>query len=742
MSLLSKEYGIYKDSVVKLARSIILKIEAQNDILNDYLRSVDQEVLTDPKTWKYNLNLAGEYHPLDNVIQVTSFDDKSIIDFTKSNLTNHPRTHVRLMNGESDYYVLRNKYPNLVLLINGILDPLDIDEVVEARNWKILRYDESLVQSNELSLMSRVQEWIDLYVARWYNQSFQLSDKLYTAAFLDGLYSLLPMVIINIRLELSKTKEVSEYHLWHYLASKYGFDKYKPYLAVEQAVWLFRNIDSLKANAGKAETLEKLFNFIATPNNVDFFRLDYIQRDDDLITYRKITPRYTYTPYFEKDISFDSGAEFTSDEIVASLSTHTEFNEYTLETDKKIAKAAGVGSVDNYLTTKVLKAEEGASIVTKNEFKLPTLVNYWGYLGYLGLYTGVHSITLPGNKNIYIDAKEAFALWLYAGMRSIIPGDDYKYVSENDDSTYDDSGVTERLRTLIAKGSTEPFPEVTFNSVSPITIDVYDILPNVPYGSVDESVIRQVVSDRISLREVTSPTDLAVFVQSIINQDTIDTYTNSGYVNSFDEMAFKYANGSLPAKVDFGGIRAIMENVVESCNKDTTVSLVPNIPMETWLYNLGVEYSAYSTQEWYDLSLSIPEALLNISVLDDNLGDVKTAVLDLVRSLASYDLLFTVGSRDTENYREVDWPSLEISTIQTIEDEEYFIPYGLTVPEYSVSTFVFEQAGTLEIGIYLLDVIEPYDFGIIEYGADVLVEDDNTYDVYLPVSGITIIENI
>lgn len=747
MTLLSKTYASYLDSTLKLARSIILKIDAQNDVLNDYLKAVGMTVSDDPTTWKYNLNLCGEYHPLDSMIQVVSFDDKTTIDLTKANLELHPRTHVRLMNGETDYIALRNQYPNLTILINGITNPLVMEDVVAARNWQILRYDSTLIQSNELSLICRIQDWIDTLAGRWFNQSFQLSDRLYVAAFLDLLYSQLPNAIMMIRLELSRTKEASEYHIWNYLAGKYGFDKYKPYLSTDQAVWLFRNIDRLKVNSGKREVLEELMDRIATPSNVDLFRLDFVLSDNDLIEYRQLVPKYSYSPYYDKAVSFASGDILTSDEVVDSLSSLTEFNAYTIDTDKAEAKNDGIGSLHNHLPTKVLKAEQGSSVVAKTEFILPSLINYWGYLSYLGMYDGVYTIIMPGNKALYLDAKEAFILWMYAGMRSLITDADWRTVSDNDhpawangvgDNVTFAENIRGNLRTLLADGTNHAFPKVVFDSVLPLTHNVDSLMAVVPDGMLARTVVRDIIDSRVSLRTVTEPNDLLNFVQSTVNQSAIDAYQLSNYVDGLEDVArdLDGGAGTVTSGAKFDGMRAVVSNVIEGCYRDVEADLAPGIMMDTWLYNLGVDYENITASEWQNLSLAIPEVLLNQKVVTDSLGDVKTAILDLLKSLSSYDVVYTIGSQDQVNYREIDWPSLQVSVDQTVNTESFQLDYGLQMVQGPAPTLEYIQIFPVDLGLEVLDTNPAEDMGLLDYGSELLFEDTPEYNVYIQVDGL------
>ncbi len=64
-------YKLYVDSVFKLANTIVFKSELTAEIMNNYLIAIygQQEVdLNNPSTWKYYLNVSGNYHPRDKKI--------------------------------------------------------------------------------------------------------------------------------------------------------------------------------------------------------------------------------------------------------------------------------------------------------------------------------------------------------------------------------------------------------------------------------------------------------------------------------------------------------------------------------------------------------------------------------------------------------------------------------------------------------------------------------------------------
>ena len=186
-------YEIYAENCTDLARSIIIKSEATALAMN--LADADQNALRvslgeppfldeyDKTTWRYYMHLAGRYHALDTFsvtnddgtvshkpyMQVYSLDTYELIDFTIENLQEHRTTWREYQKGSTYYRNLVNKYPDKRLLIDGILNPIDINVAINARENQILYWDKRKVEENEYSLIQNIQDYIDKYYHRWDN---------------------------------------------------------------------------------------------------------------------------------------------------------------------------------------------------------------------------------------------------------------------------------------------------------------------------------------------------------------------------------------------------------------------------------------------------------------------------------------------------------------------------------------------------------------------------------------------
>lgn len=285
----------YLEQNKKLVKTMVIKSSASAEVLNGYLKlkygesSVDQY---NPQTWKYYLNICGEYHPIDTQMTVTSLDTLEEIVFSKENLAIHTATAEAYQYGTRYYYSLINRYPDQEQLILGMLYPADMQQAVSSEEGSILSYPKELVEPQEQTLMVEFEDFIKRYLVRWNVQAFGLSDSLYNTAYHGVLYlSLLPK-LLNLRLRRCHTEEVHSFHIREYLASNGGLEKYLPFMTLKQALFLYRNLRYLQGNVGKVHILEKLIEKILTDRRIPIAEYSVRQLNEfDSDYYPKITAR-------------------------------------------------------------------------------------------------------------------------------------------------------------------------------------------------------------------------------------------------------------------------------------------------------------------------------------------------------------------------------------------------------------------------------------------------------------------
>lgn len=415
----SSFYQLYIDGIMTLTKSLVIKSSKTAEMINDFLIAYGHNVsLSEPETWKYYLNLNGQYHETDKVMTIVSMDTLETIEFTKENLAIHLATRDNYVQGTQFTEELIRQYPDQELLINGIITSVDINTAINAKDGTILAYNELLVEENELNLIPKLQEWITGFHTRWNLTDYSITDELYPAAFLGILYLNIPPVIINLRLENCHTQYVHSFHVREFLASNGRLDAYLDFLTTKQALWLYRNIRYLQRNAGKQTTFRLLVDNLLTERGFPLVAYDMRHNLENIVD----------DIYPETELSFKY-LNFGSNDSIRTVRTLNEI------LDKQIVLADGnfeeidlaldyipgrfKNSPHNEVSTKVLESII-TDVTSSSVYSLEDmLLNHWLYLSTHDRYVAFITTTNPSTGNVYtLSVKEAFTLFLYCFNRS------------------------------------------------------------------------------------------------------------------------------------------------------------------------------------------------------------------------------------------------------------------------------------------------------------------------------------
>jgi len=408
-------YDLYRQSCINLARSIILKSSETAAAINAELELLGVEVdQTNPSTWKYYLNLSGQYHPFDTPMTVTSLDTLEIIAFTRESLEIHRSTAKAYTFNSDAYMSLLSRYPEQETLIRGIVNPVELEQSIPADDWDILFYNDDLVETNEADLITRIQLWIKRHMLRWHISDYTISDDLYLAAALGVLYSHLPNAIMNIRLDNAKTYKAHSYHVWTYLASNGGLSGYRESLTTAQALFLYRNIRYIYKNSGKTSTFRLLIQNLLTERGLPLYAYDLRHRTDSLPD--SIQPDIDVIRYPLNDslVSADAIQIYTPDELTQLVDIFAPDNglnalELTAEWVRKMQRS-GRDRVLTKVVESVVEINDSFEAVNLNQL----LLEHWAYLSNIGVYSGNITVVNPHSGNILqISAADAFILYLY-----------------------------------------------------------------------------------------------------------------------------------------------------------------------------------------------------------------------------------------------------------------------------------------------------------------------------------------
>lgn len=412
-------FQVYLNSTLMLIQTLVVKSEYTANRINERLTDLQSYPVTeDPRTWKYYMNLAGEYHPTDAMMQVISSDNRQLIDFTIENLNRHPNTRRDYQFGSRQYSELLEQYPNQEDVILGVLYPVNKEAAIAAPDHKILGYPVGLIEPNEYTLVEELQQWTELYFKRYYNNQYTITDSLYYGVVLSMYYMNLLPAILTCRLRRHKTVEAHSFYVKQYLASHSSMGEYHPFMTLKQAHHFYRNIRYYQRHPGSNENFMKLIDALMTERQIPIakFSMRHDTTDMEEEIYPKVmfkktdltriptagTPEYINTPTF---LAKEIPEAFENEQEIA-------FTGSMIDQELKDTPA-------NVVQTKLL---ESAMIDYSSAFTYSlesVQVAHWLQFAATGLYASIINVANPLTaERIIIDAKEAYVLAIYCMLKS------------------------------------------------------------------------------------------------------------------------------------------------------------------------------------------------------------------------------------------------------------------------------------------------------------------------------------
>lgn len=592
---MSNRYQLYVANTIKLVESLVIKSNDSIDALNQWVidyYGAESFNKNDPHTWKYYLNVSGEYHFTDKIMEVVSWDTLETIVFNKSNLEIHRATFKAYAYGSTQYMDLVNKYPNQELLIRGILNPTNIDNAISAVNGTILAHDDQLIEENEYSLLDKINQWIQSFKVRYVNEQFSISDELYAAAHHGIMYMHLVPAVLNFRLMACKTNEAHSYHITEYLLS-HGIPEYSIiHMTKKQMLFFYRNIKYIQRNAGTIDTFKWILDHIMTERFLPIS--EYVMKHNWEHQLDNLLPEVVFRNNHLNNIYGTSDQDYLN--TLALLYKEDKIalgNPQYREDEVDVIEKQFAYSKSSTVMTKVL--ESAIIDYTENGQNRPEeiLLNHWLYLSTTGKYKAYIRITNPKTEEqIPMGAKDAFTLMVYAWAKSMEI--DLIYVPK-----------------MLAKRVIRT-PQPTVNQLMEL-VDTKYIKP---------SVAQEILSYM--------PT-----VTDIISTEAFNAFGNKIYNALLVQL-------KLPAVQEHFYARSLVQNMVMGVYADVLCELEPEGTLYgQWFADRTLDFSDYTRQEFTELYTQIVKDMTGVELAEEpNLMSLQAAMIKLFEYLSSYSIQF------------------------------------------------------------------------------------------------------
>lgn len=613
----NKIYELYRDSIVDFAKTVVIKLDELAQGLN-YLvmqkTTVDAVDQYDQASWKYYQNISGTYHFTDESMMITSLDTGARVRFDKNILATHPVTRQAYRYGSYYYNELLSRYPDQELLIQGVLNPVDVQTAIDAKSGTILTYDARFVEEWETELIPNLQRWVYNYVQRWLNPQYAFTDNLYAASFYAQLSLLIVPTVMNLRTRACKTNQAHSFHIAQYLRSHGYLDAYMAEMTREQALSLYRNIRKFRKNAGSQENFEELVEVLLTKRNMALFELEFRQ-DSGSIVYehpRDFTavmpdPTFVRMPVNLPAYSFPQ-TNISLDDTFALIESQASGNEQFHLDNRTDIRFDMRTTRHGKLPTKVFEASLDTNADTYIQAPDEIVFNEWIHTVAMGRYVSTIELYPPGQTiPILINQEQAVALWSYCYLRSIQP--------------VSGEGPFEML---------ERVPMIGANYVRRTTLPTLNQFKAI----VDPTLL--------------SDTDIQVLLDNappdppgMLDLQQFEAYCSDVYVAaqrqyryySFKNHPVARAMGQMVAESTFCSKLMVLPSMVDQATP------YRGILYSTLLEQLGVDGSTYTTSDWFDFAKSIFELATGVNInISSDPARIQAAMVAMLRQLSSYSI--------------------------------------------------------------------------------------------------------
>lgn len=409
------DFKAYVNRTIAFARTIVIKCEELAILDNTQMKNHYGLIAgTDKSKWRYYLNLNGDYHSTDTMMQIQSLDNGDEIDFTKNNLDLHPATKRAYRQGSYYYTRLVDKYPGQRDLINGIINPIPTSESIPAKNYEILRYNQDYVLWNEYQLIPALQSHIYNLVNTSFGTKYVKTDNLMLTTLIGTLYGSLVSAILQIREDGKGTRYAHDFHIWSRLSSLGLSTVYKSVLDRKQTMWLYRNLEYVLKVQGRRKTFDELVEIILTHRQVPLARYESVQTTEEQLTTLRPAPKLMSRPVNLQDDYGSSLRLWTVPEVITKEIPLALDNLRNKDLDEDLTARGIENGLVSRAPSKVLESVMMDTTDRNPESLMRLLANHWPYMAANDYYNISHDyVDLRTGSHFRLDTKESYILWCY-----------------------------------------------------------------------------------------------------------------------------------------------------------------------------------------------------------------------------------------------------------------------------------------------------------------------------------------
>lgn len=588
----------FYSSVFQLTRTMVVKIDQVAKRDNLVLEEAGIPVSSDKRTWRYYMNLNGDYHETDEVMKVISLDTGEEIPFTKETMASHLLTYRQYLKGGDLYKRLTETYSGQTVLINGILFPIGYDVSINAKNYKILRYNTDLVLWNEEQLIPEVQKWINAEAPRMFENEYHVSEDLMLHDMVTKLYAGIIQCIHLTRFRAIKTRFAHDFYIWSHIDSFGEFSVYKNSLKQDQVMWLHRNIEWINNNAGKRFTFQKLVDKLLTLRNIPISQYEMVLNTQNQLEDLVPTAQWKRTQINMNEEKLVTPVYFSTEQVIEKEQPMAADNALMSTIYLEDAEFKGKYSLHTDLPTKVLESEMADYTNRHNDTMMTVVFNEWIYLAGKGVYQVNMAVVNPKDGRLLrLPATDAFTLWRYV--------------------------------TQLAKGiQLDVIENAFYYNVMRLEPRSVEELRSFGLGEhyITDAVANSIREQFVDVVSVTSAEELL----NVSKQIYLAMWQHKKLYSSFGDTLK----------------RATVKNAVKSMYETGEISLIDNHSYLNFLQKYALDFEEYTATELIDLAWVIFKTFTGWDLNNNpSLRSIQSDLIDLMMKLSSYTI-HTVKTMD------------------------------------------------------------------------------------------------